>query len=184
MPKSAPRRSIMRQVTSRLFRRRSTRNVGDFDDISEKPLSPAAPNPEPRVPFHRQLSRHISRMFSHPDDQPRSETKPRYNVEPFHRFMGETFPGSVKLEEHQVLSWEKLLILNFNFNMTWPNFWNLGCCSIPASPGCCILVSCVSTAGGKQSKGWHWGLLCQPNYTRAGTFICSKNTHHQCCSLF
>ena len=113
------RRSLIRRISSRLFRRRTTRRrssstaygrgeTSGLDEIceepsQEEPLSPAlAKSSSLPVPFHGQLTRHITRLFSQPDDLPKPETKPRYNTASFHQFMGDTFPGAVKLEEHQV----------------------------------------------------------------------------------
>ena len=104
------RRSLMRQIStlisrrSRHSRRRgstSYRRGGNLDEISEEPLSPTN-SPKSHVPLHRQLSRHITRLFSQSDDLPKPGTKPRYNTATFHQFMSKTFPGSIKLEEHQV----------------------------------------------------------------------------------
>ena len=110
------RRSLIRRISSRLFRRRTTRRrssstaygrgeTSGLDEICEEPSqeSPApAKSSSSRVPFHRQLTRHITRSFSQRDDLPKPETKPRYNTTSFHQFMSDTFPGAVKLEEHQV----------------------------------------------------------------------------------
>ena len=114
---SPPRkRSLMRHISTMIFSRRSTRRScsssyhardASLNEISEEPdqeepLSPTK-SPKARVPLRNQLSRHITRLFSQSDDLPsKPDPKPRYKTAPFHRFMSETFPGSVKLEEHQV----------------------------------------------------------------------------------
>ena len=111
----APQRraSLIRRVAT-IFRRSTRRSKTRRDEPStideicedssrEEPLSPTK-SPTSRVPLRRQLTRRISRLFSQSDDLPKPDPKPRYNTAPFHQFMSNTFPKSVKLEEHQVYS--------------------------------------------------------------------------------
>ena len=163
------RRSTRRSCSSSYHARDASLNEISEEPDQEEPLSPTK-SPKARVPLRNQLSRHITRLFSQSDDLPsKPDPKPRYKTAPFHRFMSETFPGSVKLEEHQVAA---IIRHDFFRKVRHPlPHWNLGFCGVPAPPGSCILVCCVSTAGDQQDHAWHRGLLCQPNYTRAGISI-------------
>ena len=111
------RRSLMRQISTLIFSRRSTRRSrfssdhardASLNEISEEPnqeepLSPMKSSKATRVPLHHKLSRHFTRLFSQSDDPPsKPDPKPRYKTASFHQFVNETFPGSIKLEEHQV----------------------------------------------------------------------------------
>ena len=121
-------RSLMRRISTRLFSRRSItgrsnskhRKKGTlhqmseeqtctFDNISEEPLSPVQ-SPKSSVPLRRRLSKQFSRLFSQSDlPNPDTETKPQYNTAPLHLFISESFPGSTKLEEHQVNDYQARL---------------------------------------------------------------------------
>ena len=116
-PDKEPVESPLRRRTSRLvrlssllFRRHSSRSRSTAHgrdkpsgvvENSEEPSQEQSLSPT-MCPLSPSIVKSYHQIVSQSDDLPKPEIKPRYNTAPFHQFMSDTFPGAVKLEEHQV----------------------------------------------------------------------------------
>ena len=93
------RRSLLRRLSNMMSTRRRSGSVST--DSHGNPPDEGEPNGSRDAPFHRRLTRRITRMLSQQsEDSP--PPKAKYKTRLLHTFMLERFPGASKLEEHQV----------------------------------------------------------------------------------